>query len=151
MRPAQSGHGGGFTLLEILTTIVVIGVAASALLSVFTGMVKTSADPVIQQQAISIAEAYMEEIRLKAFAIGPETTRDKFDDMKDYDGLIDVGAKDQNNVPIPALSAYTIAVTVLIDDLNSILVADAAAFRIDISVDHAAIEPIVLSGYRTNY
>ncbi|MCP4926649.1 MAG: type II secretion system protein, partial [Gammaproteobacteria bacterium] len=49
-----------FTLIEVLVTLVVIGVAATALLSVFTNMVSGSADPVIQQQATTIAESYME-------------------------------------------------------------------------------------------
>jgi MSHA pilin protein MshD len=57
----------GFTLIEIIITIVVLAIAATTLLSVFTSTARTSADPMIQQQAISIAEAYMEEIVSKSF------------------------------------------------------------------------------------
>ena len=63
----------GFTLLEIITTVVVIAVAAPTLMSVFSSTIQTSADPMFQHQALSIAEAYMEEILLKDFTIGPET------------------------------------------------------------------------------
>ncbi len=91
-----------FTLIEIIVTLVVVGIAAVALLSVFTSNVRGSADPVIQQQAITIAEAYMEEILLQAFedptdaelglasTEGSEgSTRALFDDVQDYNHLMD--------------------------------------------------------------
>ncbi len=139
----------GFTLLEIITTVVVIAVAAPTLMSVFSSTIQTSADPMFQHQALSIAEAYMEEILLKDFAIGPETTRASFDDVRDYNGLTDVGARDQANNLIAGLNDYTISVTVANDGLNGIAAADS--LRIDITVSHAIIDDILLSGYRVNY
>lgn len=139
----------GFTLLELITTVVVIAVAAPTLMSVFSSTIQTSADPMFQHQALSIAEAYMEEILLKDFAIGPETTRASFDDVRDYNGLTDVGARDQANNLIAGLNAYTISVTVVNDALNGIAAADS--LRIDLSVSHAMIDDILLSGYRVNY
>ncbi len=139
----------GFTLLEIITTVVVIAVAAPTLMSVFSSTIQTSADPMFQHQALSIAEAYMEEILLKDFAIGPETTRANFDDVRDYNGLTDVGARDQANNLIAGLNDYTISVTVANDGLNGIAAADS--LRIDISVSHAMIDNTLLSGYRVNY
>ena len=157
-RTPKSSKLSGFTLIEVITTIVVIAIAAAALLSVFTGMVRGSADPMIQQQAVSIAEAYMEEILLKAYLEpdplvvetgGAEAgeTRPTFDDVQDYNALpASAAVEDQNGNPIVALSAYDITVTVGGDSLNGI-----TAQRIDISVNHPAISPILLSGYRTNY
>ncbi len=139
----------GFTLLEIITTVVVLAVAAPTLMSVFSSTIQTSADPVFQHQALSVAEAYMEEILLKDFAIGPETTRASFDDVRDYNGLTDVGARDQANNLIAGLNDYTISVTVANDGLNGIAAADS--LRIDITVSHAMIDNILLSGYRVNY
>jgi MSHA pilin protein MshD len=139
----------GFTLLEIITTVVVIAIAATALLSVFSSTIRTSADPVFQHQALAIAEAYMEEILLKDFAIGPETTRASFDDVRDYNGLNDVGARDQGNNPIAGLTDYTITVTVVNDGLNGIAAVDS--LRIDIVVSRVLIDDILLSGYRLNY
>ncbi len=139
----------GFTLLEIITTVVVIAVAAPTLMSVFSSTIQTSADPMFQHQALSVAEAYMEEILLKDFAIGPETTRANFDDVRDYNGLTDVGARDQANNLIAGLNDYTISVTVANDGLNGIAAADS--LRIDITVSHAMIDDILLSGYRVNY
>ncbi len=139
----------GFTLLEIITTVVVIAVAAPTLMSIFSHTIQTSADPIFQHQALSIAEAYMEEILLKDFAVGPETTRANFDDVRDYNGLIDVGARDQANNLIAGLNDYTISVAVANDGLNGIAAADS--LRIDITVSHAIIDDILLSGYRVNY
>jgi MSHA pilin protein MshD len=151
-RKSETRRHCGFTLIEVITTIVVVAIAAAALLSVFTSTIRGSADPMIQQQAVSTAEAYMEEILLKAFidpdGIGGET-RPTFDDVQDYNGLTDVGARDQNDNAIAGLGAYTITVTVGGDSLNGIAPIDS--LRIDISVNHAAIDPIVLAGYRTNY
>ena len=56
-----------FTLIEIVVTLIVIGISATALLSLFTNLGRGSADPVIQQQAATIGEAYIEEILLRAF------------------------------------------------------------------------------------
>ena len=136
--------------MEIIVTLIVISIAATALLSVFSSTIRTSADPMIQQQAVSIAEAYMEEILLKDFAVGPGSTRATFDDVLDYDGLADVGARDQNDNAIAGLGAYTVAVSVAGDSLNGIVVADS--MRIDITVSHALMTGnLLLSGYRTNY
>lgn len=147
-----------FTLIEIVVTLVVIGIAAVALMSVFTSTVRGSADPLIQQQATTIAEAYMEEILLRSFddPQGGETGTDEgeagrsdYDDVKDYRSLAAGPAADQFGNPIAALAAYTVTVSVTNNAFNGIAAADA--LRVDVSVDHAAIDPILVSAYRTRY
>ena len=147
-----------FTLIEIIVTLVVIGIASVALMSVFASTVRTSADPVIQQQAVTIAEAYMEEIMLKAFddptdaeqgAVSTEAgevSRVFFDDVQDYNHLGTTEVRGQDDIAIAALSAYDVTVTVTSDTINTV-----AAMRIDISVDHPAISALSLSAYRTDY
>ncbi len=152
-------HQAGFTLIEIIVTLVVVGIAAVALLSVFASNVRGSADPVIQQQAITIAEAYMEEILLQAFEdpsggeqglAGTEgaegNTRALFDDVQDYNHLVDTGVRDQNDVQIPGLTDYSVTVSVTGATLNTV-----PMMLVNISVDHPAIDPIQLIGYRANY
>ncbi len=142
-----------FTLIEIITTIVIIAIAATAIMSVFTSTIKTSADPMIQQQAVSIAEAYMEEILLKPFSdpdgVINETDRKIFDDIFDYDGLNDNGATDQNGTSITSLGDYTVTVSVTNSALNGIAAANAAL--VVVTVSHTVLGPIVLQGYRTDY
>jgi MSHA pilin protein MshD len=145
-----------FTLIEVLVTLVVISIAATALLSVFSSMVRGSADPVIQQQAITIAEAYMEEILRKSYEdpVVAETgaaeigeTRATFNDVQDYNGLPDNLVRDQNNNLIAALADYT--VTVNVD--NTAVLNGVAALQIDVSVSHALTGTIALSAFRTSY
>ncbi len=147
-----------FTLIEIIVTIVVVGISATALLSVFSNMIRGSADPLIQQQATSIAEAYMEEIMLRAFedpqvaedgAAETGETRPNYDDVQDYNSLGTTEVRDQNNNPVAALGAYGVTVLVEGDVLNT--VPAAAAMRVDVTVTHPAVADILLSGYRTRY
>jgi len=141
----------GFTLVEIIVTIVVLAVAATAILGVFSSTVRSSANPMIQQQAVSIAEAYMEEILLKPFddpdGVDGETTRITFDDVDDYDGLLPTDVADQNGVAIPGLAAYTVTVVVSGVTLNG----TAPALQVVVTVNHNVLGSIVLQGYRTNY
>ena len=106
-------------------------------------------DPVLEHQATAIAEAYMEEILLKDFSPGPGNTRPTYDDVLDYNGLPDTLVRDQFGVAIGALSDYSISVSVVADGLNGIAAIDS--MRIDITVSHALIDDVLLSGYRTNY
>ena len=145
-----------FTLLETLVTIIVLAVAGSALLGVYTSLVARSADPIVREQALAIAEAYMEEIRLKPFNdpdVPPddaEAARNLFDDVEDYDGLIDDGARDQNGNLIIGLEDYDVEVTVDGAVLAGVI-ADTQSYLIEVEVDHPAIDPILLKSFRVNY
>jgi MSHA pilin protein MshD len=71
-----------------------------------------------------------------------------FDDVNDYNGLVDIGARDQFGTPIAALSQYTVAVNVAASTaLPSVPGADAQ--RIDVSVTYSPNVSVALSGYRT--
>ena len=144
-----------FTLIEIIVTIVVIAIAATALLSVFSSMVRSSADPMIQQQATTIAEAYLEEIMLRAYddpqvaeSGGAEAgeTRPTYDDVQDYNSLGTTQVRDQNDNPVAALSDYQVIVTVNPAVLNTV-----GAMQVDVSVSHPATGTIVLTAFRTDY
>ena len=152
----------GFTLIEILVTIVIISIAAVALLSVFTNLVRSSADPAIQQQATTVAEAYLEEIMLRSFndpqdpesgTTEGESGRADYDDVKDYRALpASAPPADQFGAAIPELADYRVTVTITNQALSGPPDVPAIdSLRIDVSVDHPAIAPITLSAYRANY
>ena len=151
----SAGTQRAFTLIEILVTLLVIGIAATALLSVYSNMIRGSAYPVIQQQATTVAESYMEEILRKAYADpnvaetgGAEAgeTRATFNDVQDYNDLPDNLVRDQNNNPIASLADYGVSVSVGSDSLNGV-----TAMRVNVIVSHATIDSISLSAFRTEY
>jgi MSHA pilin protein MshD len=65
---AMVRKSGGFTLIEMIITIVVISVGLAGILLTFQVVVKSSADPLVTKQLVSIAEAQMEGTMLKEFA-----------------------------------------------------------------------------------
>ena len=144
----------GVTLIELCVSIVVIAIAAGAVLGVLSRSVGRSADAMIMSQAVSVAEAYLEEITLKPFAdpdgVDGEALRTDFDDVDDYNGLVDVGARDQFGTAPSALSRYTVSVTVTPSAaLTSVPNADAE--RIDVRVTYAPNVTVALTGYRARY
>lgn len=102
---AHSSNAKGFSLIELIVTIVVLGVAFSGLSrSLFKG-VGRNADPLWQSKATQLSQAYLDEILSMRYqestpigggAIGTctiegsavdETSRSLFDDVDDYHGL----------------------------------------------------------------
>ena len=143
----------GTTLIELVIAIVIVSIAVSAVLMTMSMNVGYSADPMIRYQAVAIAEAYLEEISLKAFADpgggDGEATRDLYDDADDYHGLVDVGARNQFDAALPGLGDYTVSVTVTQSALPSILATDN--YLINVTVTHAENINFTLSAYRPNF
>jgi MSHA pilin protein MshD len=145
----------GVTLVELIISIVVIGVALAGVLLVIVRNTQASADPMIWHQAVAIAEAYLEEILTKEFADpgGPPIEgRATYDNVADYNGLTDNGARDQTNTPIAGLEAYTVnvqVVAVAAGELPGVAPADALRVQVTVTPPHGGA--ITISGYRTNY
>ncbi|APG27864.1 pilus assembly protein MshD [Syntrophotalea acetylenivorans] len=143
----------GFTLIELIISIVVVSIALGGVLLAINYTVTHSADPMLQHQALAIAESYLEEILLKPFAdpdgIDTESTRALFDDVDDYNGLSDNGARDQTDTAINGLHNYTVDVTVASTALNGI--GDTNSKKITVTVRHSTGINMSLSGYRTSY
>ena len=105
----------GFTLIELVLFIAIIGVAVAGVLIAYDYAARGSADPVVRKQALAIAESLLEEIQQMPFtycdpddpavstatsaagcatpeAMGPEAgetrynTSTPFDNVNDYNG-----------------------------------------------------------------
>ena len=144
----------GTTLIELVIAIVIIAIAASSVLMVLSTSIAHSADPMVRHQAVAIAEAYLEEITLKSFAdpdgVDGEASRDLYDDVDDYNGLVDAGARDQFDAAIADLSDYTVSVAVTASGaLPSIASTDL--FLISVTITHAAQIDFTVSAYRANF
>jgi len=171
LRGTRAGTGGrcrdeaGLTLIELIVVMIVISVALVGVMSVINYTTRHSADPVLRHQAIAIAEAYMEEIVLKAF-LDPDTgdicpaaesRRYLYDNICDYNGLDDEGARNpiKPDTPIEGLKKYDVKVNISRQKITDTgFVSDNSsddALRIDVTVIDPAGESLTLSGYRANY
>jgi len=57
----------GISLVELIVFIVVVGVGVAGVLAALNMATRSSADPMIQKQALAIAEAVLEEVQLQPF------------------------------------------------------------------------------------
>lgn len=144
----------GVTLVELVIAITIVAIAATTVLGAMSAITTRSADAMIQQQAIVVAQAYLEETLQRPVVdpdgVEPESGRGTYDDVDDYNGLADVGAHDQFGNAIAALSDYNVAVAVS-QSAALTNVPSTAARRVDITVTHPSGVVARLSGYRTAY
>ena len=146
----------GMTLVELIITIVIVGIAATALFSAMASITGRSADPMLRQQSLAIAEGYLEEILLQdyASATDPCTGRACFNDVRDYHDLDDRPPRDMNDNVIPGLDNYRVEVEIaarsLADGLGPVG-QKVPALHIRVTVTDPAGGTLSLDGYRTDY
>lgn len=144
----------GVTLIELVVAITIVAIAASTIMGTMSAVASRSADAMLQQQAISIAQAYLDEI-LQRWVVDPNGTppntgRPSWNLVDNYNGLVDIGARDQFGNAIAAVSAYNVSVSVAQSSALTGVPASAAR-RIDVTVTRSPNVSVTLSGYRTNY
>ncbi len=57
----------GFTLIELIMFIVIVGASLAGVLSALNVVTSRSADPLIRKQMLTIAEAVMDEVQMRSF------------------------------------------------------------------------------------
>jgi len=57
----------GLSLVEVVVTIVVLGIGLAGLLTLYNQLTRASVDPIVRKQALAIASSLLEEVELKAF------------------------------------------------------------------------------------
>lgn len=57
----------GLSLIELLVFIVIVGIAVTGMLSVYSSVTRTSANPMLQKQALAIAESLLDEVLSKPY------------------------------------------------------------------------------------
>lgn len=146
----------GFSLVELIVMIVVISVGLAGMLIVYTESVRGSADPLVQKQALAVAEAMVDEVQLNAFdpLPGSGATRDQFDDVVDYNGYTSTGVMDIFGAAVPGLGAYNVAVSVVADGNlgpGGSLVPSANAKLITVTVTGPTGVAVNVTGYKVKY
>lgn len=105
--PARTSQAG-VTLVELVITIVVVGIALSALISALTTGITNSTIPLWESKALTLSQAYLDEISAMRFddqtpvgggevdaGVSPCSlstegqSRASFDDVDDYNGVSD--------------------------------------------------------------
>ena len=148
------GRQLGVTLVELIVAITIVAIAATTILGAMATVASRSADAMVQQQAISIAQAYLDEI-LQRWVVDPNgnpgvSGRANWNTVDAYNGLNDIGARDQFGNAIGALAGYNVSVSVVNSGgLGGI--GAAAVRRVDVTVTHPPGVTVTLSGYRANF
>jgi MSHA pilin protein MshD len=148
----RSTRQRGFTLLEMIIAIVVLGVGLAGVLAAFSTVGRGSADAAIAQQMLAIAEEMLEEVQLKPYtaaanAARVDCERVNFNDTLDYDGYATSGRICTiDGSAIPSLAGYSVQVSVQVGNLAGV----GAARRINVTVSRGN-ESITLVGWRTDY
>lgn len=129
----------GFTLLELVVTLVIMGIAFAAIAGLVATLGGGSASPVLQTQALYIAEGYLEEAMLRPYldpdgvAEGCGASRDLWDDVADYACLSTPAAPtDSAGVALAGLSRYRVSMTVGAPSA----VGGATTRRVEVQVTH---------------
>lgn len=102
----------GFTLIELIVAIVVIAIASLTAVGLTTAISTRSAEELRREQAITIANSYMQEIIAKPFTAAGGGTRATHNDVQDYNGLNDAQVRDHLNAVVPGLAGYSAQITV---------------------------------------
>lgn len=151
----------GASLIELILFIVIVSVALTSLLLVMNVNTKNSVDPLIQKQALAIAESMLEEIELQDFsnptggfvvASPPaiQSQRASLDDIFDYNGFATTGVfpADGSAAGVTGLANYNVSVAVT--TIGWVTVATDAA-QITVTVTDPRGQTIQAVGYRVNY
>lgn len=160
--PAENGRAtrreAGASLIELVVAIVVISISLTGTLLVVDTTTRRSADPMLERQAISIAESYLSEALQKNY-LDPDTStlcrpveasRANYDNICDYSGLDEMGARNQNGTPVAGLDSYRIQIVVdQSANLGGISGSDDV-LRVDATVTDPTGRVVRLAGYRTN-
>jgi MSHA pilin protein MshD len=152
----------GMTMIELVVAITIVAIAASAVLGVMSTVVSRGANAMVRQQAVAIADAYLEEIlllpvtapTLPANYTAPtgQYARATWTYVDQYNNLVDNGAEDQFGNAVTNLSNYTVRVAVSqTTALTGITAANARRIDVTVSYNDTTGISVMLSGYRANF
>ncbi len=143
----------GVGLIELVISMAILSIALLGSLISINTVILSSFDPLLVQQAVSIAESYLQEIGNRHFPINPcpAATRANYTNICHYHGLSE-SPTDQLGHSLAALSDYN--VTVHVDNTTASLGSfsgSAAVARVDVTVSHSGMQTIQMSAYKTNH
>jgi len=158
----------GVTLIELIITIVVLGIALSTLIASLSGGIASSATPLWEVRAMTLSQAYLDEILAMKFdgtqALGGGAVtgvcnissdgqnRADFDDVDDYNGVNDSPPKlIESTLDLATYAEYTVQVSVVCAGTELGLNSDALAKRIRVTVTAPGGANRSVAVYRGNF
>ena len=177
MRPRRAAEQG-FTLIELIITIVVMAIAFTALGIGLVTAVRDSVDPVVSMRAAALGQAYLDEIVGRQFdensglggvtrcdeagqpacsnSFGPEAgeTRASFDDVDDFHGLDETPPRNVLGQIESQYEGFRVQVSVAYagnDFSASFATPTRSMKRITVTVTTPVSGSFVFSTYRGNF
>jgi MSHA pilin protein MshD len=176
MRFQRCQDQGGFTLIELVIVIVLVGAMMAGMTALFMNNVGHSHRPFLAQRTLAVANAMMDEILRKRWneatplgggcvntgsavcpagppvvAIGNDgETRATFDDIDDYNGLNQSPPQDSSATAMPGYAGFSVNVAVSQPAAAWHGVPAADVRLITVSVTSPAGQTLSLSTYRVN-
>lgn len=153
----SSKRASGFTLIEMIIAIVIISVGLAGVLLAFNTAVKSSADPMIHKQMLTVAEEMMEEVLLKPYVAPPGSSgaisagscnRASADEVSDYASYSNQPVCDIDGTAVSGLTGYT--VSVVVNSTASLGTLSSNVKKVTVTVTHSS-ESLSLVGWRTDY
>jgi MSHA pilin protein MshD len=169
----DSSRQSGVTLIELIITIVVIGIAMSALVSSLSTGIANSSTPLWEGKALELSQAYLDEIQAMKFdedtALGggelsgasvhctvasfdDSEVRSLFDDVDDYHNLTDAPPQlIDSAINMDEYANYSVSVQVACAGTDLGLVNNSSAKRITVLVSVPGGELRSVSFYKGNF
>lgn len=143
----------GMTLIELIIAIVIVGAALAGLVAAYNRANLASADPLITQQMLAVAESMMEEVMLKPYTtdgqhVAKPGNRAQYTEVDHYNGYTSTGIADVGGNPIAGLGRYDVTVSVVKTTLTGIADNNNAR-RIQVLVRERRGQELQLTGWRT--
>lgn len=101
----------GVTLVELVVSLALAAVLVGGLFSAWALLGGRSADPIVQRQALAVAESLLREMELQptpgaGFTAVATPGRTGFASLASYDGLVMNGIRDVEGQPVAGLESY---------------------------------------------
>ena len=171
----------GFTLIELVVLILVLGLALTGVTLVINHVVEQSPKALVQTRAMELAQSYLEEILQKRFdettgqggiprcdstdtnavacsnTLGPDAlgagteARQQFDDVDDYNGVNDQPPVTATGTAMSNYQSYRVQVSVSYAGTQLGFSDNRRAKRITVNVTTPLGNVIPVSAYRVNF
>lgn len=136
----------GFTLIELVVAITLIGICSATILGFMSTMASRNAAVLLDQQSTNIAEAYLQEALSKSFTAQAGSRND----VADY-SFTDNGARDSQGNAVAGLGNYQINIAAAPAAFGTITQASGECYQITVTVTDPFGNSLSLVGYRTSH